>query len=237
VNKEKFKIFIKAKKIPIINNPIIEYVQDSRRNRLFCEIYYDNILISKGVILDFYKEFENIEVFLGEKYTHILTFDWSGKTYTKNTHFGQIVYKLKNFKNPPLENMIRENYINEIVAIFDGYVKSLLSNNVNLALDFVPSSSRLPDEIANKLSIINKVPLCNFICKSNIIQSKNLTAFDEQFFNKYNIDIDNIDKNITFLVVDDVVGTGATFCEIMYKLYNFNQKINYFLAIVKDVKR
>ena len=237
MNYKKFKFIIKSNKIPIVNNPIIEYIEDEKRNKLLCEIYYDGNLISKGVILDFYKKFENMEDFFGNIFTHILTFEYNDKTYTKNTYFGQIVFKIKNYKNPPLNIKTREKYINEIVAIFDGYVNSLLKNNINLSLGFVPSSSKLPDEIVNKLAKINNISLNNFIFKNRNIQSKNLTTLDLQSFNKYGIDLNNFDKNSTFLVIDDVVGTGATFCELMYKLYNFNKKINYFLAIVKDVKR
>ena len=69
------------------------------------------------------------------------------------------------------------------------------------------------------------------------MQSKSLVSITYQSFDKYIVSLQNLDKSETFLIVDDVVGTGATFCEVMYKLYSFNQKINYFLAIVKDVKR
>jgi hypothetical protein len=63
IDYKNLKLFVKAKKTPIINNPIIEYIEDKNRNtnRLYCEIYWKNILIAKGVVLDFYKEFENIE--------------------------------------------------------------------------------------------------------------------------------------------------------------------------------
>jgi hypothetical protein len=174
MNKDKFKIFIKADTIPIIDNPIIKYIEDDKRNRLFSEIYYNDNLIAKGIILDFYKEFENIE--LGEKHTHVLTFEWNGKIYTKNTYFGQMVFKIKNYKNPPLNIKTKEKYINEIVAIFDGYVKSLLKKDKNLILGFIPSSSKLPDEITNKLANINKLPFNNFIFKKSDIQSKNITT-------------------------------------------------------------
>jgi len=233
MKREKFRIIIKAKKVPFVNNPIIEYVEDGKKNRLFCEIYYDNNLIAKGIILDFYKEFENIE--LGEKYSHVLTFKWKGKIYTKNTYFGQIVFKIKNYKNPPLNIKTKERYINEIVAIFDGYVKSLLSKN--LILGFIPSSSKLPDEITGKLADINKLSVNNFIFKNSNTQSKNITIIANQDFDKYQVNLNNFKKDSTFLIIDDVIGTGATFCEVMYKLYNFNKKTNYFLAIVKDVKR
>lgn len=237
MNSTKFRFVIETKKVPFVSNPLIEYTENSDRNRLYCEIYYDNVLISKGIILDFYKEFENMEDFFGNVSTHILTFEWNGKVYTKNTYFGQIVFEIKNYKSPSLDIKTKEKYINEIVAVFDGYVKSLLRNNVNLVLGFVPSSTKLPDEIANKLAKINNILLNNFIFKSSNILSKNLIAFDEQSFDKYSIDFKNIENSSQFLIIDDVVGTGATYCELMYKLYNFNKKMNYFLAIVKDVKR
>jgi hypothetical protein len=49
MNYKKFKFIIKSNKIPIVNNPIIEYIEDEKRNKLLCEIYYDGNLISKGL--------------------------------------------------------------------------------------------------------------------------------------------------------------------------------------------
>jgi predicted amidophosphoribosyltransferase len=111
----------------------------------------------------------------------------------------------------------------------------LWESDINI-LTFIPSSLKIPDEIAYKISQKIKIPLKNIISKKNNQESKNL-SLKEQSFDKYEINFDKINKNDIFLVIDDVVGTGATFCEIMYKLYYFNKKVNYFLAVVKDVKR
>jgi phosphoribosylpyrophosphate synthetase len=189
------------------------------------------------VILDFYKEFENIEDFFGSRITRIKTFEWHGRLYTQNTYFGQKVYEMKNFNDPPIDNSKRGSYLNEIVSAFEPYIRSLIEHDVALTLGYVPSSSKIPDEIAHRLAQIFQLPLKSFIQKNSDVPSKQLTAIDEQTFNKYMLDFSKLDKNSTFLIIDDVVGTGATVCEIMHKLYNFNSKINYFLSVVKDVKR
>jgi len=115
--------------------------------------------------------------------------------------------------------------------------KSLVGHDVTLTLEYVPSSSKIPDEIAYSLAQIYQLPLERFIQKNSDIPSKQLTTIGEQTLNKYILDFSKLDKESTFLIIDDVVGTGATICEIMYKLYNFNSKMNYFLSVVKDVKR
>ena len=144
---------------------------------------------------------------------------------------------MKNFNDPPIDNFKRESYLNEIVTVFEPYVKSLIERNVALTLGYVPSSSIIPDEIAYRLAQIYRLPLESFIQKSSNIPSKQLTTIDKQTLNKYTLDFSKLNKESTFLIIDDVVGTGTTICEIMYKLYNFNLKINYFLSVVKDVKR
>lgn len=240
MNYQNFKIIIKTKKAPIVNNPILFYVEDKNRktSNLYCEIYYNNTLISQGIILDFYKEFENMVDFFGNISTHILTFEWQDKLYTKNTYFGQKIFEIKNFTKPPLELKKRQNYLNEITNIFDFYVKNLIQNSITPIVSYIPSSLKIPDEIAYQLANINNLQIAHIIKKKNTnAQSKVLTTVNSQNFNKYIVNLNNSYKEKTFLIIDDVVGTGATFCEVMYKLYTFNQKINYFLAVVKDVKR
>ncbi|WOE69035.1 hypothetical protein RZR97_07905 [Hydrogenimonas thermophila] len=239
MNYQNFKIIIKTKKAPIVSNHILSYLEDKNRktSNLYCEIYYNNILISKGIVLDFYKEFENIVDFFGNISTHILTFEWQDKLYTKNTYFGQKIFEIKNFINPPLDLKKRKNYLDEITSIFDFYVKNLIQNSITPIVSYIPSSSKIPDDIAYQLANINNLEIAHIIKKNTNVQSKVLTTVDGQNFNKYIVDLNNSDKIKTFLIIDDVFGTGATFCEVMYKLYTFNQKINYFLAIVKDVRR
>ena len=43
---QNFKLIIKAKKVPIVSNPIISYTEDKNKNNnhLYCEIYWKNIL-------------------------------------------------------------------------------------------------------------------------------------------------------------------------------------------------
>ena len=238
-NHKSFKLIIKARKVPIVSNPIIEYIEekDRKSNHLYCEIYNDTILISKGIILDFYKEFENIVDFFGNVSTNISQFEWQGKIYTKNTYFGQKIFEIKNFINPPINKEKRESYLSEMINAFNPYIESLIKHNIIPTISYIPSSSIIPDDIASQLSVLNKLKIAHIIQKNSNIQSKVLTTINSQNFNKYIVNFQGIDKSNSFLIIDDVVGTGATFCEVMNKLYEFNQKINYFLAIVKDVKR
>jgi hypothetical protein len=234
-----FKIIIKAKKVPInIDNEIIEYIQDDSRknNHLYCEIFFQDTLIAKGIILDFYKEFEILQ-FNNNIFTQIKTFEWNNIIYTKNTYFGQKIFEIKNFKNPALESKKRELYINEIVSIFDGYIKFLKKDYNKLQLTFIPSDSKIPNDITIKLSEINELSLSEIIKKNSLIQSKTLTTLATQTFNKYSIDLSQSNTNDNFILIDDVVGTSASVCETMYKLYTFNKKVNFFFIPVKDVKR
>ena len=234
-----FKIIIKAKKVPVnIDNEIIEYIQDTtmQNNYLHCEIFFQKILIAQGVILDFYKEFEILQ-FNNNIFTQIKTFEWNNTIYTKNSYFGQKIFEIKNFKNPALESKKRELYINEIVSIFDGYIKFLKKDYEKLQLTFIPSDSKIPNEITIKLSEINTLSLSEIIEKNSLIQSKTLTTLGTQTFNKYSIDLSQSSTNDNFILIDDVMGTSASLCETMYKLYNFNKKINFFFIPVKDVKR
>lgn len=235
-----FKITIKAKKVPVnINNEIIKYIQDTTipNNHLQCEVFFQDTLIAQGIVLDFYKEFEILQDFNQNLFTHILTFEWNNTTYTKNTNFGQKIYEIKNFKNPPIQQEKRELYINEIVSYFDGYVKYLKQNYNFLNITFIPSSSKIPDEIATKLSTINTIPLKPIISKNSSTASKTITSLSTQQFNKYSIDLSQSNVDDTFIVIDDVMGTTASICETMYKLYNFNKRVNFFFIPVKDVKR
>ena len=58
----KFKIDIYTnKETHIIDNTNLSYIEKETIDDLFVKIYYDKIEIGRGIILDFYKEFENIE--------------------------------------------------------------------------------------------------------------------------------------------------------------------------------
>jgi len=234
-----FKIIIKARKVPVnINNEIIEYIQETtlQNNHLHCEIFFQKILIAQGIMLDFYKEFEILQ-FNDNIFTQIKTFEWKNTVYTKNSYFGQKIFEIKNFKSPALETNKRELYINEIVSIFNGYVKNLKESYKTLQLTFIPSDSKIPNDITIKLSEINTLPLNEIIKKNTVIQSKSLTTLSTQTFNKYIMNLNNLCEDDNFILIDDVMGTGASLCETMYELYSFNKKINFFFIPVKDVKR
>lgn len=235
-----FKIVIKGKKVPVnINNEIIKYIQDIsfQNNHLSCEIFFQENLIGQGIILDFYKEFEILQDFNKNFFTSILTFEWNNTIYTKNTYFGQKVFEIKNFKNPALEFNKKELYINEIVSHFNGYIQYLKKHYSNLCITLIPSNSNIPEDISTKLSVINTIPLKTIISKNSSVSSKSMTTLSAQQFNKYSVDLSQLNFNDTFILIDDVMGTSASLCETMYKLYNFNKKVNFFFIPVKDVKR
>ena len=96
---------------------------------------------------------------------------------------------------------------------------------------------KIPDEISSKLSVINKVPLKVNISKNSSVLSKSITNLSTQEFNNYTIDLSQSNTNDNFILIDDVMGTSASLCETMYKLYDFNKKVNFFFIPVKDVKR
>ena len=234
-----FKIIIKAKKVPVnINNKIINYSKDIARenNHLFCEIFFKKTLIAQGIILDFYKEFEILS-FNQKTFTQIKTFEWKGSNYTKNTYYGQKIFEIKNFKNPQLKDNVKELYINEIVSVFNGYIKHLTKDIDNLNITYIPSSSKIPENITDKLSKINKVPLKDIVTKNTVLASKSMTDLSTQLLNKYTTNLSNLDILTQYILIDDVVGTGASLCEVLYDLYNFNKKVNFFFVPVKDVKR
>lgn len=235
-----FKITIKANKVPVnINNEIIEYIQDTTipNNHLQCEVFFQDTLIAQGIVLDFYKEFEILQDFNQNFFTYILTFEWNGREHQSYTKFGKKLYKMKYLKNPPIRQEERESYIDDIISYFNGYVNYLKENYSNLNMTFIPSSSQIPDDIANKLSVINSILLNSIVSKNSSIASKSITNLSTQQFNKYSIDLSQSNINDTFIVIDDVMGTTASICETMYKLYDFNKKVNFFFIPVKDVKR
>jgi len=235
-----FKIIIKAKKVPVnIDNEIIEYTQDisMQNNHLYCEIFFKKVIIAKGIILDFYKEFEILENFNKILFTHILTFEYNGREYQSYTNFGKTIYEMKYLNNPPIENSIRESYINEIISHFNGYINSLKENYSNLNITYIPSQSKIPDDISSKLSKINTIPLKANISKNSLVSSKSITNLSTQKLNKYSVDLSQSSTNDNFILIDDVMGTSASLCETMYKLYDFNKKVNFFFIPVKDVKR
>ena len=235
-----FKIVIKAKKVPVnINNEIIEYIQDAtiQNNHLQCKVFFQNTLIAQGIILDFYKEFEILQDFNQNPFTHILTFAHNGREYQKYTYFGKKLYEMKYLKNPPIQQGIKGSYVDEIISHFNGYINSLKQSHIQLNITYIPSNSLIPDEIANKLAQINCIPLKPIISKHSSTASKTITRLSTQQFNKYSIDLSQLDSNDTFILIDDVMGTTSSICETMYKLYNFNKKLNFFFIPVKDVKR
>lgn len=235
---DEFKIKIITKKsVPQnIDNPILEYIQEPERkgSRLMCEILKNGEEIGRGIILDFYKEFEIIEGF-GDIYT---------KTLDMHTDIGDKVYKLKYYKNPPLPSETRSLFINYFVNIFEKYLEFFKDKygRENLLLSCIPSNSKVPQEITELLSKNTNVDKRDFISINEDvnISSKNIENFEtaiECAKDKYIIDGSLLDNKKTHIIIDDVFGVGASIMTILDKLYEKTQRKNYFLIIAKDVKR
>ena len=199
--------------------------------------------IGRGIILDFYKEFEIVEDF-GEPHTGIVSFEYHGKTMYKNTDLGQKIYKIKNLKNPPISQEERDNYINEFVAIFEPYTQWLRKRHDDIKLTCIPSGTKIPDDISCKLSQTTGLELVKIVDKNPEVKadSKNTHDFVEALESsqkKYifnDLDISN-NPNSTYLIIDDVIGNGSSIATVLKKLYDTTNGLNYFLILAKDVKR
>lgn len=245
ISKIKIEIITKQN-VPInINNPILNYTQnkDRKSDRLFVQVFYSDIKIGEGIILDFYKKFEVIEDF-GIPHTKVISFEYQGNTYFENTYFGNMIYRIKNFKNPKIDEEEREKYIKEITAIFETYLSTLKEKIDDLKLTYIPSNSKIPDDIALNLSKLSKKELVEIVAKNpnDTIDSKSITTFEESINHakiKYIFDEDEIKQNhkSRFLIIDDVFGNGSTIFTILKKLYENTHMLNYFFIVVKDVKR
>lgn len=237
---------ITKQNIPInINNPVLNYIQDKTRQEdgLFAKVYYDGIEIGKGIILDFYKKFEIIEDF-GEPYTKIISFEHKGDTKYENTYFGNMIYKIKNFKNPQIDIDEREKYIQKITAIFKIYLSSLEDKVDDLKLTYIPSSAKISDDVAKKLSILTNKEVVKIVDKNpnDKVDSKSLTTIKESLEHAktkyiFNDEAIRYNQKSQFVIIDDVLGNGSTIFTILKKLYDTTHMLNYFLVVVKDVKR
>jgi len=239
---DKFKIEIYTNRTtPIVqDNFALSYVYDKDIDELFAKIYFNGIEIGQGIILDFYKEFTNIET-NGEMQTQIKTFPFHDRTKQRYTNFGNKIYQLKYLKNPPVPKQQRVSYISEFANAINHYLPSLKEINENLTISYIPSSTNTPDDIALALSEFSSLELANIITKNtqSIVDSKNITDFNvsmQYAQSKYILDKEaNIDSN--FIILDDVMGNGSSILTVMKKLHDLNHKINYFFIVVKDVKR
>lgn len=245
ISKIKIEIITKQN-IPVnINNPVLNYTQDKNRkgDRLLAKVYYNSVEIGRGIILDFYKQFEIIEDF-GEPHTRVISFDYQGSTKYKNTYLGNMIYRIKNFKNPPIKEDEKEKYIQEFTAIFETYLSSLEDKVSDLKLTYIPSSSKVPDNIVSSLSKLSKKEIVKIVDKNphDRVDSKSITSFEESLkhaTSKYIFDDKKIEENnkSQYLIVDDVFGNGSSIFTVLKKLYDTTNMLNYFLIVVKDVKR
>lgn len=242
---DKFKLEIHTNRTtPIVqDNPSLSYIYDRDIDELFAKVYFDSVEIGQGIILDYYKEFINIET-NGKIHTQIKTFPFHDRTKQKFTNFGNKIYQLKYLKNPPVANHLRDSFVSEFANSINHYIPSLQEIEQDLKITFIPSSTKTPDSIANVLSQFTSLELAHVISKNPQIQSdsKNISDFYismENSSNKYILDETYLKENIDsqYIIIDDVMGNGSSILTVLKKLHDLNHKTNYFFIVVKDVKR
>jgi predicted amidophosphoribosyltransferase len=232
----KFKIKITTSQ-PVpqnIPNPFLEYQQDMNRksSRLFVQVFYNNQEIGLGIVLDFYKCFEIIEDF-GVIQTRVLNM---------NTHVGSMVYKLKYYRDPPLPEDQRRKYIETFTDIWSKYIEKIKEVDKNLGLTFIPSSRRIPDELANELGRRTGLETSPLIVVNPEMQNelKNIQDINsalELAGEKYFLDRAVLNLERSYVIIDDIMGYGSSLAVVLKKLHEITGKKNYFLVLAKDVKR
>jgi len=238
---KKFRIEITTKQhVPVHpKNPYLKYIQDDTRKgtRLSVKVFYDDIEIGHGVILDFYKQFEIIEDF-GASYTNT----------SRSTILDDRIYKLKYFKNPPISEQRKQLFISGFVESFIPYVEQLKNRTkeeeCNCFLTYMASSTQTPDLTAKELSDVTGVDLANIISKNDADsqESKNIEEYFESMEHaqrKYLFDTEFISAHTDaqYIIIDDVMGLGSSILTTLKAIYDITGKMNYFLIVVKDVKR
>ena len=241
----KFKIEVHTNRItPVVqDNPALCYIHDKDTDELFVKLFYNDVEIAQGIILDFYKEFTNIET-NGIQETQIKTFPFHDRTKQKYTNFGNKIYQIKYLQNPPIPQQQRMHYIAEFTNAINHYLPSLKEINESLKITFVPSSTKTPDDIATSLSNLSSLDLANIISKNSqsVANSKNILDFNTSIQyaqKKYIVDTAYLEshKGTKYIVVDDVFGNESSILTVMKKLYDTTHMLNYFFIVVKDVKR
>lgn len=193
--------------------------------------------IGQGVILDFYKQFEIIEDF-GASHVNV---GWS-------TTLGDRIYKLKYFKNPPISKERRKLFISSFVDSFVPYIEQLKKKTkeekCDCYLTYIPSSTKTPDRIVKKLSKETSLPIADIISKdtNDTTDSKNIDDYFESMEHaqkKYVFDETFIASHpdAQYIIIDDVMGLGSSILTTLKSIYDITGKLNYFLIVVKDVKR
>jgi hypothetical protein len=236
----KFKVEIYTnKETPITDNTNLTYIKDETRDDLFVKIYYDKIEIGRGIILDFYKEFENIEE-NGNIVTKIKTFSSNGKTHESFTNYGQKIYKLKYLKSPPIKKEERKVFIKFFADEMNTYVKEIINKYKNIKLSYISSSSLIPDEIVNQIKELSSLEIADIIIKNSGQDSKSIETFKagvENSSSKYTLNESLLSLSHQYIIIDDVMGNGSSIATILKKLYDKTNTLNFFLIVAKDVKR
>ncbi len=235
---KKFRIEITTKQhVPVHpKNPYVVYKQDSQRqnDRLLVSVFFNDIEIGYGLILDFYKQFEIVEGF-GTPYTHPLNV---------RTTLGQNIFKIKYYKKPPITDELKQRFIEKFSGFLQPYVESVKKSNPKSYLTYIPSSTQTPDLIAKELSDVTGVELADIISKNETDSqdSKNIEDYFESMDHaqkKYLFDSAFISEHsdAQYIIIDDVMGLGSSILTSLKAIYDITGKMNYFLIVVKDVKR
>ncbi|MRJ06304.1 MAG: hypothetical protein C6I01_02130 [Epsilonproteobacteria bacterium] len=179
-------------------------------------VYYGRTLIGKGVIITFFVKPTREELSQEESQSKI-----------KGVKGKRRLFEFKAFTAKRIKI-----YLDEIAKELEKYLHKT-KNRSDALISFIPSKTKIPQQIAEKLSTILGLEVKEAIfqkkSKLNTIFSK--TGKEE----KFNLKLKGISPDKRFIVIDDEV-TGSTICEVLTKLYQHNQKINYFFIIEKCVE-
>jgi uncharacterized protein YktA (UPF0223 family) len=192
-----------------------------------------------GVIVDFYSDFKN---------------DY-GVFDLHKTSVGEDIYKYKYYTKPPLSQPQKDFIIDSLyqkakVASNDffnfinsesKFEQKVRFDDYSTYVEFIPSKSELPNNLAKRFVADNKVNTLNLISKvENNMDSKNCHTFLDSYLNaytKYSLNDVDFNTNKTFVVIDDVFGFGGSMVRILELLYKATNHPNYFIILAKDVKR
>jgi hypothetical protein len=180
-------------------------------------VYQGRTPIGKGVIITFFvkppREELNRERMEGEK--------------PKGVKGKRRVFEFKSFTATRIKI-----YLDEIAKELEKYLHKT-KNCADVLISFIPSKTKMPQQIAEKLAVILGLKVKEAIFQK---KSKLNTLFSKSGKKeKFNLKLKGISPNKRFIVIDDEV-TGSTICEVLTKLYQYNKKLNYFFIIEKYVE-
>ena len=243
---ENIQINIRSNNKDILNNisfrhsnPYLKYLHDPtiKDSGLYAEIKYEEEIIGRGIILDFYSDFSkgyyDGRTSVGGRINGIKYRGFGCLELTRNWSINYFCKELE-------EKISHSSLLEEI------------TNNKNKPMiTYVPSTKKIPNytsvALYDKLKVSSKnLSICHNLIQTNasLVQGKGAGGVGEALKiarQKYIFDIDYLKKDENrsnqYIIVDDVFGYGATLITTLKAFYDITNKCNYFLCLAKDVKR